>query len=149
MSCTGRGVSVTDEAVYLATEPIVTALAVWIGFAWSCLFLSAASTLLVFGQYGWSTGQLGSIQAQVISVLLNERSDFSGVWDWELSWVSQPISTKNASTLEKPRNRQLDEHHPKLVFTMLLLSVWHSHWAYTGLHGRVVRIYSRFQALLN
>lgn len=50
-------------SVYLATEPIVTALAVWVGFAWSCLFLSAASTLLVFRQYGWNVGQLGSIQA--------------------------------------------------------------------------------------
>jgi hypothetical protein len=52
-----------DVIVYLATEPIVTALAVWVGFAWSCLFLSAASTLLVFRQYGWNIGQLGSIQA--------------------------------------------------------------------------------------
>jgi hypothetical protein len=60
-----RAESVTDPVVYLATEPIVTALAVWIGFAWSCLFLSAASTLLVFRQYGWNVGQLGSIQAYV------------------------------------------------------------------------------------
>jgi uncharacterized membrane protein len=62
--------SVTDSIVYLATEPIVTALAVWIGFAWSCLFLSAASTLLVFRQYGWNVGQLGSIQAYVSTTFI-------------------------------------------------------------------------------
>jgi uncharacterized membrane protein len=71
---------ITDLAVYLATEPIVTALAVWIGFAWSCLFLSAASTLLVFRQYGWNVGQLGSIQAYVSITLSIARTKLSDVY---------------------------------------------------------------------
>lgn len=49
--------------VFLVTEPIVTALSLWIGFAWTCVFLGGTSLLLVFGQYGFNYGQLGSFQA--------------------------------------------------------------------------------------
>lgn len=45
---------------YLLTEPIVMALAVWVGFAWGIIFLSGVSTLLVFEQYGFNIGQTGS-----------------------------------------------------------------------------------------
>lgn len=44
------------------TEPIVSALSIWIAFAWAMVFLSGTSVMLVFQQYGWSTGQLGLAQ---------------------------------------------------------------------------------------
>jgi len=37
----------------------VSAISLWIGFAWGCIFLGTSSTLLVFGQYGWSSGMTG------------------------------------------------------------------------------------------
>lgn len=51
---------------YMFTEPIVTAICLWIGFNWSCMYLGMSSTLLVFGQYGWSYGILGTVQVTTI-----------------------------------------------------------------------------------
>jgi len=48
---------------YLFTEPIVTVLSLWIGFAWAVIYLGGTATILVFRQYGLSDGQVGSIQA--------------------------------------------------------------------------------------
>lgn len=47
---------------FLATEPIVTALSAWIGFAWACLFLGLTSVGLVFRGYGFNDGQAGTMQ---------------------------------------------------------------------------------------
>lgn len=47
---------------FLVTEPIVSALSIWIAFAWAMVFLSGTSVMLVFQQYEWSTGQLGLAQ---------------------------------------------------------------------------------------
>jgi hypothetical protein len=41
----------------------VTALSAWIGFAWACIFLGGTSVILVFEQYGFNAGALGSMQA--------------------------------------------------------------------------------------
>lgn len=38
------------------TEPIVSAIATWIGFAWACIFLCTSSTLIVFRQWGGNPG---------------------------------------------------------------------------------------------
>lgn len=51
---------------FLFTEPIVSAICLWIGFAWGCIFLSASSTLLVFGQYGWNSGVTGSSEFAIL-----------------------------------------------------------------------------------
>lgn len=51
---------------FLFTEPIVTAISLWIGFAWGCVFLGGTSVTLTFEQYGWSRGQLGTAQVVVI-----------------------------------------------------------------------------------
>lgn len=50
----------------MLTEPIVTAICLWIGFNWSCIYLGMSSTLLVFGQYGWNPGWLGTVQVTSI-----------------------------------------------------------------------------------
>lgn len=47
-------------AEYLFVEPIVSAMSLWIGFAWGCIFLGTSSVLLVFRQYGWSSGLTGT-----------------------------------------------------------------------------------------
>jgi hypothetical protein len=54
------------HAEYLITEPIVTAISLWIGFAWGCIFLGISSTLLVFGQYGWSSGLTGTSEITLL-----------------------------------------------------------------------------------
>lgn len=62
---------------YLCTEPIVTALSVWIGFAWAVIYLGGTATMLVFRQYGFSDGQTGSIQACIgIGGLLGFLSNY-------------------------------------------------------------------------
>lgn len=55
--------SANGVAEYLVTEPIVSALSAWIGFAWACIFLSQSSILLVFESYGFNAAQAGSFQA--------------------------------------------------------------------------------------
>lgn len=50
------------NAEFLLTEPIVTALSTWIGFAWACLFLGLTSVGLVFRGYGFNDGQAGTMQ---------------------------------------------------------------------------------------
>jgi hypothetical protein len=52
-------------AEYLFTEPIVTVLSLWIGFAWAVIYLGGTATMLVFRQYGFSDGLTGSIQAYI------------------------------------------------------------------------------------
>lgn len=52
-------VSAIRPMQYLLTEPIVTAISTWIGFAWGCVFLGTSSTLLVFGQYTSNSGLVG------------------------------------------------------------------------------------------
>lgn len=54
--------STNGAAEYLVTEPIVSALSAWIGFAWACIFLSQSSILLVFESYGFNAAQAGSFQ---------------------------------------------------------------------------------------
>lgn len=85
--------------VYLSTEPIVTALSIWIGFAWACLFLSTASTLLVFGQYGWNVGQLGSIQACVsptVIVACGCRLKAQVSWCWSYNRLPHELSSRTS-----------------------------------------------------
>ncbi|KIR52444.1 MFS transporter [Cryptococcus gattii Ru294] len=55
-------VSLIRPLQYLVTEPIVSALSAWIGFAWACIFLSQSSILLVFESYGFNAAQAGSFQ---------------------------------------------------------------------------------------
>ncbi|KAK1924866.1 MSF transporter [Papiliotrema laurentii] len=50
---------------FLVTEPIVTAVSMWFGFAWGCVFMGGTSVTLTFEQYGWNRGQLGSAQVAV------------------------------------------------------------------------------------
>lgn len=52
-------VSAVRPMQYLLTEPIVTAISLWIGFAWGVVFLGTSSTLLVFGQYTSNPGLVG------------------------------------------------------------------------------------------
>ncbi|WWC73319.1 uncharacterized protein I206_107286 [Kwoniella pini CBS 10737] len=47
---------------YLITEPIVTALSAWIGFAWSCVFIFGSSVILVFEAYGFNPAQAASFE---------------------------------------------------------------------------------------
>lgn len=50
--------SVTRPLLYLLTEPIVTAFALWIGFLWATVFLSIQSIPISFGEaYGWTSQQ--------------------------------------------------------------------------------------------
>lgn len=48
-------------AELLVTEPIVSVLSLWIGFAWGVIFLGGPATILVFAQYGFSPGEKGSM----------------------------------------------------------------------------------------
>lgn len=59
-------VSCVRPIQFMVTEPIVTAMCLWIGFNWSCIYLGMSSTLLVFAQYGWNPGWLGTIQLTTI-----------------------------------------------------------------------------------
>ncbi len=59
--------SLLKFAEYLFTEPIVSALSTWMGFAWAIIFLGGTSELLVFRQYGFNDGEAGSIQMWVSS----------------------------------------------------------------------------------
>jgi hypothetical protein len=63
-----------DPVDYLITEPIVSALSAWIGFAWACIFLGGTSLLLVFEQYGFNSGELGSFQTWALSLSLRGQS---------------------------------------------------------------------------
>lgn len=45
---------------YLATEPIVLAISLWIGAAWATLFLFVNSAGLIFAQYGFDIGEQSS-----------------------------------------------------------------------------------------
>ena len=47
---------------FLLTEPIVTALSIWIAFVWACTFLGGTSDVLVFSSYGFSSGQANTFQ---------------------------------------------------------------------------------------
>lgn len=51
------------------TEPIVAVMSAWIGFAWSCVFLGGTSISLVFHEYGWSSGPIGTVQLYVMTLL--------------------------------------------------------------------------------
>ncbi|WVQ81596.1 hypothetical protein IAT38_003720 [Cryptococcus sp. DSM 104549] len=55
-------ISLVRPLQYLFTEPIVTALSAWIGFAWACVFLGGSSILLVFEAYGFSAAQAASVE---------------------------------------------------------------------------------------
>jgi hypothetical protein len=48
---------------FLAGEPIVGALSLWVGFSFGVIYLGGTATILVFRQYGFSDGQTGSVQA--------------------------------------------------------------------------------------
>ncbi|TXT05083.1 hypothetical protein VHUM_03903 [Vanrija humicola] len=62
---------------FLCTEPIVTAMSLWIGFAWSCIYLGSSATLTVFAQYGWSPGVTGlSLLSTLVGGLLGFVSNF-------------------------------------------------------------------------
>nr|XP_031862231.1 uncharacterized protein CI109_002196 [Kwoniella shandongensis]KAA5529303.1 hypothetical protein CI109_002196 [Kwoniella shandongensis] len=55
-------VSLIRPLQYLCTEPIVTALSAWIGFAWACIFLGGSSIILVFESYGFNVAQAASFE---------------------------------------------------------------------------------------
>ncbi|BGP37884.1 hypothetical protein JCM10450v2_001820 [Rhodotorula kratochvilovae] len=55
-------ISSTRPLAYLFTEPIVMALALWVGFAWGMVFLFIGSITHVFAKtYGFSQGQSGTV----------------------------------------------------------------------------------------
>ncbi|WRT68828.1 uncharacterized protein IL334_005808 [Kwoniella shivajii] len=56
-------ISLVRPFQYLATEPIVTALSAWIGFAWSVVFIFQSSVILVFESYGFNPAQAASFEA--------------------------------------------------------------------------------------
>ncbi|ORY29132.1 major facilitator superfamily domain-containing protein [Naematelia encephala] len=58
-------VSLIRPLEYLVTEPIVSAISTWIGFAWAIIFLGGTSVQLVFRAYGFSIGQAGTVQVCV------------------------------------------------------------------------------------
>ncbi|TNY16927.1 major facilitator superfamily domain-containing protein, partial [Rhodotorula diobovata] len=54
--------SSTRPLLYLFTEPIVMALALWVGFAWGMVFLLIGAISHIFREtYGFSQGQAGSV----------------------------------------------------------------------------------------
>ncbi|KAK8843471.1 hypothetical protein IAR55_007128 [Kwoniella newhampshirensis] len=55
-------VSLVRPLQYLFTEPIVSALSAWIGFAWACIFLGGSSIVLVFESYGFNVAQAASFE---------------------------------------------------------------------------------------
>ncbi|GAA5903062.1 hypothetical protein JCM8208_000442 [Rhodotorula glutinis] len=72
---TGVKVSSTRPLVYLFTEPVVFACAMWIGAAWGVVFLWNGAISLVFKEtYGWNSGQgatplLGGAVASLIGLV--------------------------------------------------------------------------------
>ncbi|WVQ94773.1 hypothetical protein IAU59_001855 [Kwoniella sp. CBS 9459] len=55
-------VSLVRPLQFLFTEPIVTALSLWIGFAWACVFLGGSSIILIFESYGFDAAQAGTFE---------------------------------------------------------------------------------------
>ncbi|OCF34125.1 hypothetical protein I316_04074 [Kwoniella heveanensis BCC8398] len=55
-------VSLIRPLQFLFTEPIVTALSLWIGFAWACVFLGGSSIILIFESYGFDAAQAGTFE---------------------------------------------------------------------------------------
>ena len=53
----------TCITVYLVTEPIVTWLSLWVGFAWGVIYLFTSSVLLVYTEYGFSPAVSASMEA--------------------------------------------------------------------------------------
>ncbi|TIA92726.1 hypothetical protein E3P99_00476 [Wallemia hederae] len=54
--------SLARPLVYLTTEPIVMALALWVGFAWGCVFLFTGAVTLVYEEtYGFNSGEAGTV----------------------------------------------------------------------------------------
>ncbi|ORX38933.1 major facilitator superfamily domain-containing protein [Kockovaella imperatae] len=73
-------VSLVRPFQFLFTEPIVTALSIWVGFSWACIFLGGTSAQLIFAQYGFNPGQQGSMQiclliGGIIGFCLNLHQD--------------------------------------------------------------------------
>ncbi|WVR09225.1 hypothetical protein IAU60_006289 [Kwoniella sp. DSM 27419] len=58
-------VSLVRPIQFLLTEPIVSALSLWIGFAWACVFLGGGAITLIFGQYGFDSAQAATFQVSV------------------------------------------------------------------------------------
>lgn len=73
-----RAGNVAYNPEYLFTEPIVSALSTWIGFAWAMIFLGGTSVGLVFKQYGWNQGQLGMAQLYVCLFMFGFSSSLRG-----------------------------------------------------------------------
>ncbi|ODO01705.1 hypothetical protein I350_06531 [Cryptococcus amylolentus CBS 6273] len=70
-------VSIIRPLHYLITEPIVTALSLWFGFAWGVIFLGQSSVMLVFEQYGFSAAEAGSFEiAMVIGATIGLFAQF-------------------------------------------------------------------------
>lgn len=66
-----------SSAEYLFTEPIVSAISLWIGFAWGAIFLGTSSTLLVFAQYTDNVGLQGTAEiTMLVGALLGFLSNF-------------------------------------------------------------------------
>lgn len=47
--------------MFLFTEPIVTVISIWVGYLWGTVFLFINSVAIVFGQYGFGSGQAGTV----------------------------------------------------------------------------------------
>ncbi|CED83908.1 Synaptic vesicle transporter SVOP and related transporters (major facilitator superfamily) [Phaffia rhodozyma] len=54
-------ISISRPLIFLFTEPIVSAISLWVGFVWGCLFLFINSVAMVFGQYGFNSGESGLV----------------------------------------------------------------------------------------
>ncbi|WVN91135.1 uncharacterized protein L203_106387 [Cryptococcus depauperatus CBS 7841] len=59
-------ISLVRPLQYLVTEPIVSALSAWMGFAWTCIFLSQSSVILVFEAYGFNAAEAGTFEVTMI-----------------------------------------------------------------------------------
>ena len=61
MSSTFQSVS-DNGTVMLATEPIVTALSLWAGVCWGCIYLGGTTDLSAFAAYGFGLPTQGTLQ---------------------------------------------------------------------------------------
>ncbi|WVQ64102.1 uncharacterized protein L199_002262 [Kwoniella botswanensis] len=75
---------------YLLTEPIVSALSAWIGFAWSCVFMFGSSVILVFEAYGFNPAQAASFE-----VTLAIAAFFGFACQFHQDYLYRRAATKN------------------------------------------------------
>lgn len=69
----------------------MTAISAWIGFAWGCIFLGTSSTLLVFRQYGWSSGMTGMSELTLlVGAVLGYMANMHNEWLYRRKAAKSP-----------------------------------------------------------